>query len=60
MIQNYLAAPKLAPLGTIYNKDDGISMAQEVGDKMWHMDNYESLGLLHGLSFDTPEGERSS
>lgn len=23
------------------------------------MDNYESLGLLHGLSFATPEGERS-
>lgn len=34
-------------------------MAQEVGAKMWHMYNYESLGLLHGLSFDTPEGERS-
>lgn len=59
MIQNYLAASKLAPLGTIYNKGDGISMAQEVGAKMWHMYNYESLGLLHGLSFDTPEGERS-
>lgn len=59
MIQNYLAAPKLAPLGTIYNRGDGISMAQEVGAKLWHMDNYESLGLLHGLSFDTPEGERS-
>jgi aspartate oxidase len=39
MIQNYLAAPKLAPLGTIYNKGDGISMAQEVGAKMWHMYN---------------------
>lgn len=59
MIQNYLAAPKLAPLGTIYNKGDGISMAEEVGAKLWHMYNYESLGLLHGLSFDTPEGERS-
>ena len=59
MIQNYQAAPKLAPLGTIYNKGDGISMAQEVGAKMRHMYNYESLGLLHGLSFDTPEGERS-
>ena len=59
MIQNYLAAPKLTPLGTVYNKGDGISMAQEVGAKMWHMYNYESLGLLHGLSFDTPEGERS-
>lgn len=59
MIQNYLSAPKLSPLGTIYNKGDGIKMAQEVGAKLWHMDNYESLGMLHGLSFDTPKGERS-
>ena len=59
MIQTYLGAPKLTPLGTIYNKGDGITMAQEVGAKMWHMYNYESLGLLHGLSFATPEGERS-
>lgn len=59
MIQAYLGAPKLAPLGTIYNKGDGITMAQEVGAKMWHMYNYEALGLLHGLAFDTPEGERA-
>ncbi|MGQ5708697.1 FAD-binding protein [Lactobacillus sp. PSON] len=59
MIQNYLGVPKLSPLGTIYNKGDGIRMAEEVGAKLWHMWNYESLGLLHGLSFDTPEGERS-
>ncbi|RVU77454.1 MULTISPECIES: FAD-binding protein [Lactobacillus] len=59
MIQNYLGAPSLSPLGTIYNQGDGITMAQEVGAKMWHMYNYESLGLMHGLSFATPEGERS-
>lgn len=59
MVQNYLGASKLSPLGSIYNKGDGIKIAQEVGAKLWHMHNYESLGLLHGLSFDTPEGERS-
>mgnify|MGYP001227872157 CR=1 FL=1 len=59
MVQNYLGASKLTPLGTLYNKGDGIKMAEEVGAKMWHMWNYEALGFLHGLSFDTPEGERS-
>ncbi|MBP2058882.1 uncharacterized protein with FMN-binding domain [Lactobacillus colini] len=59
MIQNYLGAPKLSPLGTIYNKGDGVRMAEEVGAKLWHMWNYEALGMLHGLSFDTLEGERS-
>lgn len=59
MIQNYLGAPKLSPLGTVYNKGDGVRMAEEVGAKLWHMWNYEALGMLHGLSFDTPEGERS-
>ena len=59
MIQNYLGVPKLSPLGTLYNKGDGVRMAEEVGAKLWHMWNYEALGLLHGLSFDTPDGERS-
>lgn len=58
MIQSYLGAPKLSPLGTIYNRGDGIKMAAEVGAKMWHMWNYESLGFLHGLSWDT-KAERS-
>lgn len=56
--QNYLGAPKLSPLGTIYNRGDGIKMAAEVGAKLWHMYNYESLGMMHGLSFDT-DNERS-
>lgn len=59
MIQTYLGVPNLSPLGSIYNQGDGVTMAQEVGAKMWHMYNYESLGLMHGLSFATPEGERS-
>ena len=59
MIQNYLGFSNFAPLGTVYNYGDGVKMAAEVGAKMWHMWNYESLGMLHGLSFYTPEGQHS-
>lgn len=57
-IQDYLGAERLAPLGTLFNKGAGIKMAQEVGADFWHMQNYESLGFLHGLSIDVPQGER--
>lgn len=59
MMQDYTGAYKAAPLGSIYNKGDGIHMAEEVGADMWHMRNYEALGMLHGLAFDVPEGERA-
>ncbi|WP_390405196.1 FAD-dependent oxidoreductase [Lacticaseibacillus jixiensis] len=54
MIQDYLGAQALTPLGTVYNKGDGVAMAQEVGADMWHMHNYESLGL----TVREPEGKR--
>ncbi|QYN54754.1 FAD-binding protein [Lactobacillus panisapium] len=46
MQQDYLHVSKLTPLGTLYNQGDGITMAAEVGAKMWHMGNYESLGIV--------------
>lgn len=58
-IQDYLGAPKLSPLGTLYNRGDGITMAAEVGAKLWHMNNYEAVGFLHGLAFKVPDGERA-
>lgn len=58
MIEDYIGAKRLAPLGTLYNKGDGIKMAEQVGADFWHMHNYESLGLLHGMAFAVPEGER--
>lgn len=48
MQQDYLHVSKLTPLGTLYNQGDGITMAAEVGAKMWHMGNYESLGIIPG------------
>lgn len=46
MQQDYLHCHQLTPLGTLYNRGDGIEMAAEVGAKMWHMGNYESLGII--------------
>ncbi|MFD1440812.1 NAD(P)H-dependent oxidoreductase [Lacticaseibacillus hegangensis] len=58
MIQDYLKASRLAPIGSLYNKGDGIKLGEEVGADMWHMANYESLGMLHGLTFAGPAGTR--
>lgn len=59
MVEDYLGAKNLAPLGTLYNKGDGIRMSQEVGADFWHMNNFEALGLLHGMAFAVPKGERA-
>lgn len=59
MIQDYLGCPRLAPLGGIHNFGDGIRMAQEVGADLWHMHNYESLGMLGGNQYKVEEGERA-
>ncbi|BDR60583.1 FAD-binding protein [Lactobacillus xylocopicola] len=58
MQQDYLHITKLTPLGTLYNKGDGISMASEVGAKMWHMGNYESLGIVPSYVIAETENER--
>lgn len=59
MIQDYLGAPRLTPFGTLYNKGDGIRMAMEVGADLWHMDAYESLGILAGNCWAVKEGGRA-
>lgn len=58
MIQNYLGVTRVYPLGSIYNKGAGIRMAKEIGAKLWHMWNFEELGLFHGLSFHVQGDER--
>ncbi len=59
MVQDYLGVNRLAPLGGLYNNGDGIRMAQAVGADLWHMTNYESLGMLGGNHFEVPNGERA-
>lgn len=48
MIQDFLGAPHLFPLGSVYNTGAGVQMATEVGADLWHMHNYEALGMLGG------------
>jgi len=58
LVQTYLHSSRLTPLGTLFNRGDGVKMAQAVGAKMWHMANYESHGILPGLTFKEAAGER--
>ena len=58
MIQTYLGFPNLVPKGGLYNKGDGIRMAQEVGADLWHMSNYEIFGIFGGYVPKTEVGKR--
>ncbi|MCH3990919.1 MAG: FAD-binding protein [Lactobacillus sp.] len=55
MIRDYLGRSALSPLGTLYNKGDGLKMAQEIGADMWHLSSWESTGM----TFNVPEGNRA-
>lgn len=56
MIQDYIGAARLTPFGTLYNMGDGIKMGREVGADMWHMEAYESIGILSGNAWATDHG----
>lgn len=57
-IQNFIGVPKLKVIGTLYNKGDGIRMAQEVGASLWHMKSFEGFGFNTGFTFENPEEDR--
>ena len=59
MIQDYLGAARLAPIGTLHNNGDGVRMGIEVGADLWHMEAYESLGILCGNAWAPEEGQRA-
>ncbi len=56
MIQDYIGAVRLTPFGSLYNKGDGIKFGREVGADMWHMEAYESIGILAGNAWATESG----
>ena len=58
MIQDHIGAARLIPFGSLYNRGDGIRMALEVGADLWHMCQYESLGILNGNAWAVEDGER--
>jgi succinate dehydrogenase/fumarate reductase flavoprotein subunit len=59
MIQDYLGAARFAPLGTLHNNGDGIRLGMEVGADLWHMEAYESLGILSGNAWAVEDGHRA-
>lgn len=58
MIQDYLGAARLIPFGTLHNNGDGVRMGIEVGADLWHMEAYESLGILAGNAWAVEDGQR--
>ena len=56
MIQDYIGTVRLTPFGTTYNVGDGIKFGREVGADMWHMEAYESIGILSGNAWATDTG----
>ncbi|BDR60769.1 FAD-binding protein [Lactobacillus xylocopicola] len=60
MIQIFLQSSYLSPIGTLYNKGDGIKMLEEVNAQLWNMRSFESLGQFHGLSLRQKKGVRST
>lgn len=59
MLQDYLGAARLTPLGTLHNNGDGVRMGIEVGADLWHMEAYESLGILSGNAWAVEDGQRA-
>ena len=57
MIQNYfpcLGTSECVFLGSPYNRGDGITMAQAIGAKLWHMNSYAGVGVaLRSQSLDS-------
>ena len=59
MIENFIGCSYIGHVGGDYNTGDGIKMAQEVGADFWHLTSYEGGGLVGGLSWRVPEGDRA-
>ena len=59
MMQDYLGVARAMPIGGMYNKGDGVRMGIEVGADQWHMEAYESLGILNGNAFANDETGRA-
>ena len=59
MVQDYLGIARAMPIGGMYNQGAGVRMGIEVGADQWHMDAYESLGILSGNAFANDETGRA-
>ncbi|MBM7000877.1 FAD-binding protein [bacterium] len=59
MVQDHLGSARFLPLGSLYNKGDGVRMGIEVGADLWHMEAYETLGMLCGHTWLSDGDERA-
>ena len=59
MVKNYLNVVNHAVIGGLYNTGDGITMAQEVGARLWHMSIFEGGCAYLGLSYNVPDGKNA-
>ena len=59
MLQDYLGIARAMPIGCMYNNGDGVRMGIEVGAAQWHMEAYESLGILNGNALANDETGRA-
>ncbi|MFD1418828.1 FAD-binding protein [Companilactobacillus keshanensis] len=59
MVETYLGETSLHPIGSLYNQGAGVSMAQDIGAKLYNMANYESYGIFHGLTPKPAAGQRA-
>ncbi|MFC6254972.1 FAD-binding protein [Secundilactobacillus hailunensis] len=50
MVQDFLHLSALKPLGTQFDRGDGIRLAEGVGARLWHMSTYEAGNVLGGLT----------
>lgn len=39
LLEDYTCFPNIYPMGNIYNTGDGVTMATEVGARLWHLNN---------------------
>ncbi|MEG0376010.1 MAG: FAD-binding protein [Raoultibacter sp.] len=59
MVNDYLGLARYSPIGTLYNRGDGIRMALEVKADLWHMGCWEGIARHGGAGLEAEAGERS-
>lgn len=59
MQHDYLDAPRMAPIGSLYNTGDGFGIATEVGAQLWHMCVYEGITNWGSNHVYVEPGERA-
>lgn len=60
LVANNLLLTKFNPVGSLYNRGDGVAIAGEVNADFWHMGSYEGIGKVGNLGYDIGLGKRAA